>query len=184
MSNEKIKEPTYEDLSKLYTDEEIVEGFILRTSLGEAEKEEAHKEFLKLRMEQLKNITPSAILFSNLMRMKIQIEDYIEKDIYDERFLFAKQLEEYLSIIKKKQKEFAQEIDMHPAQLNRIIRGKENPSIDLFYRIEKHSDGILKAIKLYRLHVLKLETEIKLNQEQRQLQYDRVKTKLSFVKSA
>lgn len=183
MSKRDVKEPTYEDLSKRYTDEEIVESFVLRSRLSEEEKKVSHKEFLRLRMERIKNMTPSEILLGNLMRMKIQIENYIEEDEYDTRFDFANQLKEYLSLIKKSQKDFADEIDMHPAQLNRIIRGKENPNIDLFYRIEKHSDGILEAIKLYRLQVLKLESEIKTDDDKRQMQYKRVKNKLSFAKA-
>lgn len=182
---DKKKEPSYEDLSRIYTDEEIVESFVLRSTLSEEEKKEAHKEFLKMRMERLKNMTEAEIILSNLMRMKIQIENYIEQnDEYNPRFDFSNQLEEYLSITKRTQKDFAEEIDIHPAQLNRIVRGKENPNVDLLYRIEKHSEGLLKAKILYRLHTMKLESEMVNDEESRLAQYERVKQTISLAKAS
>lgn len=184
MEDKKIKEPTYEDLSKIYTDEEIVESFVLRSTLSEEERKIAHKEFLKIRMERLKNMSEADIILSNLMRMKIQIENYVENDIYDSRFNFSNQLTEYLFVTKRTQKAFADEIDINPAQLNRIIRGKENPNIELLYRIEKHSDGLLNAMKLYRLHTMKLESDMLHDEEKRRVQYDRVKKTLSLAKAS
>jgi transcriptional regulator with XRE-family HTH domain len=181
---EKKKEPTYEDLSKIYTDEEIVESFVLRSTLSEDEKKEAHKEFLKFRMDRLKNMSESDIILSNLMRMKIQIQNYIEQNEYNPRFDFSNQLKEYLSITKRTQKDFSEEIDIHPAQLNRIIRGKENPNVDLLYRLEKHSEGLLKAKSLYRLHTMKLESEMVNDEESRLAQYDRVKQTISLAKAS
>jgi transcriptional regulator with XRE-family HTH domain len=183
MKDKKIKEPTYEDLSKIYTDEEIADSFVLRSTLTDEEKEIAHADFLKKRLELIKNMSESDIIFSNLMRMKIQIDDYIEGNSYDERFSFSNQLSEYLSITKRSQKDFAAEIDINSATLNRIIKGKENPNIDLLFRIENHSDGLLSAPKLYRLHAMKLETEMINDEENRQSQYKRVKNKLSFAKA-
>lgn len=184
MEEKKIKEPTYEDLSKIYTDEEIVDSMVLRSTLTEEERKIAHKEFLRIRMERLKNMSESDIILSNLMRMKIQIENYIENDEYDSRFDFSNQLIEYLSITKRSQKVFSQEIDIHTAQLNRIMRGKENPNVDLLYRIEKHSNGILNARKLYRLHTMKLESEMVNDEEKRRVQYDRVKKTLPFAQAS
>lgn len=184
MEDKKTTEPTYEDLSKIYTDEEIADSMVLRSTLSDEEREVAHKEFLKVRMERLKNMSESDILLSNLMRMKIQIENYIENDNYDSRFDFSNQLTEYLSITRRTQKAFSEEIDIHTAQLNRIIRGKENPNIDLLYRIEKHSNGFLSAEKLYRLHTMKLEADMLNDEENRQAQYDRVKKTLPFAKAS
>lgn len=182
MKDKKIKEPTYEELSKIYTDEEIADSMVLRSTLSDEEREAAHKEFLRIRMDRLKNMSESDVLLSNLMRMKIQIENYIENNEYNARFRFSNQLKEYLSITKRTQKAFSEEIDIHTAQLNRIIRGKENPNVELLYRIEKHSNGYLSAKQLYRLHTMKLEAEILEDKERRSAQYSRVKKTLPFAK--
>ena len=70
MSSEKI----YKELSKIYTDEEIVESFVFNDdSLSEKEQREADKEFRELRLERLKNMSESEILFGNLMKLKLKI---------------------------------------------------------------------------------------------------------------
>ena len=183
MEGEKINEQTYEELSKIYTDEEIAESFVLRSTLTGEARETAHAEFLKRRMELIKNMSASDIIFSNLMRMKIQIENYIANNKYNERFDFSNQLSEYLSITKRSQKGFSNEIGISPATLNRILKGKEHPGIDLLYRIENHSDGLLSAQSLYRLHTMKLEEEMRNDEERKRLQYEKVKNKLSFAKA-
>ena len=183
MKDKEKKEPTYDDLSKIYTDEEIAESYVLRSTLTEEERKIALENFRKKRLELIKNMSASDIIFGNLMRMKIQIENYIENDIYEERFDFSNQLSEYLSITKRSQKDFSLEVGINTATLNRILKGKENPSIDLLFRIENHSDGLLTARKLYRLHTMKLESEMMNNDEKRRIQYDKVKNKLSFAKT-
>ena len=69
MSNK--KEPTYEDLSKIYTDKEIAESFVFRSTRTAEEKEAADEEFRKLRFEQLKNMSEEQVLKGELLRMKL-----------------------------------------------------------------------------------------------------------------
>jgi len=53
----KTKEPTYEDLRKRLSDEEIVERFVFRSTLTAEEQKEADEEFRKLRFEKLKDMS-------------------------------------------------------------------------------------------------------------------------------
>jgi hypothetical protein len=48
------KEPTYEDLKEIYTDEDMAESFVFRSTMSVEEREEAEEKLLKLRMESLK----------------------------------------------------------------------------------------------------------------------------------
>ena len=73
----KKNEPTYDQLKKTLTDEEIVESYVLRSEMTEEEKTEAEDEFRKLRMEQLKSMSNQQVLQSELMRMKLLMKDYI-----------------------------------------------------------------------------------------------------------
>ncbi|WP_421799538.1 hypothetical protein [Haliscomenobacter sp.] len=50
----KTKEPTYEDLRKELSDEEIVESFVFRSTMTAEERKQADEEFRKLRFERLK----------------------------------------------------------------------------------------------------------------------------------
>ena len=71
----KTKEPTYEDLSKQFSDEEIVEGYVFRSTLTAEEQKQADEEFRKLRFESLKAMSDEQILLSELMRMKLLMKD-------------------------------------------------------------------------------------------------------------
>jgi len=52
----KTKEPTYEDLRKELSDEEIVKSFVFRSTMTAEERKEADEEFRKLRFEKLKEM--------------------------------------------------------------------------------------------------------------------------------
>ncbi len=58
----KEKEPTYEDLRKKYSDEEIAESFVFRSTMNAAEQAEADQEFRKIRFELLKNMSDEQVL--------------------------------------------------------------------------------------------------------------------------
>jgi hypothetical protein len=90
---------TYEELSKTLTDEEIVDAYVLPSELSEEEKKERHAEFKKLRMEQLANMTDEEMLLGELMRMKVQLFDYVSDQVYAEKYSFGNQLKRYLKII-------------------------------------------------------------------------------------
>ncbi|AEE48669.1 hypothetical protein [Haliscomenobacter hydrossis] len=71
----KLKEPTYEDLRKELSDEEIVESFVFRSTMTAEERKQADEEFRKLRFESLKEMSDEQILQSELMRMKLLLKD-------------------------------------------------------------------------------------------------------------
>ena len=74
MSNK--KEPSYEDLSKKYSDEEIAESFVFRSTMTEEEQLEADKEF--------RNALPLKKNSSNIIGKLIQnerFEDWWESNL-------------------------------------------------------------------------------------------------------
>lgn len=175
-----MKEPTYEDLRKQYSDEEIVESFVFRSRMSEEEKASADAEFKRLRLEQLKNMSDKQILKGELMRMKLLQRDYFKQPSYSMAYSFEQQLKAYIDLLKKSRKSVAEDLDIHPTKLSRILNGKENPNIDLMYRLEKHSGNMIPAVHWYRLFTRKIEYDIQQNAEHRQKEYDRVKNELAF----
>ena len=75
----KPKEPTYEDLSKELSDEEIVESYVFRSTMTADERKQADEEFRKLRFEGLKNMSDEEILQCELMRMKLLMKNYLKQ---------------------------------------------------------------------------------------------------------
>lgn len=157
----KTSNQIYEELSKKYTDEEIVDGFVFNETLSPSEQKEVDEEFLKIRLERMKNMSPHDLLVSNLIQMKILIQQYLKENEYAESFSFSNQLRRYIKITQRSNKEIANNLDVHPTKLSRIVNGKENPNVELMYRLEKHSDGELPAHYWWRLYSKELENNIK-----------------------
>ena len=176
------KEPTYGDLRKELTDKEIAESFVLRSTMTEEEREQADAEFRRLRFEQMKNRSDEQILQSELMRMRLLMKEYFKQASFIESYSFSNQLKKYIELLKKTQKEFATDIDIHKTKLSRILNDRKNPNIELMYRLEHHSGKMIPATYWFRLHSRKMEQEIKVNQEVRSQEAKRVKNQLSFRK--
>ncbi|MEM8526255.1 MAG: helix-turn-helix transcriptional regulator [Bacteroidota bacterium] len=174
------KEPTYEELRKQYSDEEIVESFVFRSNMSKEEKALADAEFKRLRLEQLKNMSDKQVLKGELMRMKLLQRDYFKQSSYSATYSFDQQLKTYIDLLKKSRKSVAEDLDIHPTKLSRILNGKENPNIDLMYRLERHSGNMIPATHWYRLFTRKVEHDIRQNAEHRQKEYERVKNVLVF----
>jgi len=64
-------------------------------------------------------------------------------------------------VINRTNKEFAEDLDVHQTKFSRILNGRENPNIDLMYRLEEHSSGEIPAHHWWRLYSLELEHKIK-----------------------
>lgn len=180
----KDKETTYEELRKKYTDEEIAESFIFRSTMTEDEQAEADKEFRKHRFELLKNMSDEQVLHGELLRTKYLMKDYFNQNFFMEEYSFSNQLRKYISLLNRTMADFASDIDIHKTKLSRILNGRENPNIDLMYRLEQHSGKIIPATYWYKLHSRKLEEEIKRNDKKRMDEYKKVKNGLKFKLSA
>jgi transcriptional regulator with XRE-family HTH domain len=180
----KVKEPTYEELRKKYSDEEIAESFVFRNTMTAEERELAEEELRKLRFESLKNMSDEQILQSELLRMRLLMKDYFKQSEFIESFSFSSQLKNYISLLKKTQTDFAADLDIHKTKLSRILNDKENPNVELMYRLELHSGNMIPATYWFRLHARKLEQEIKTDKEKRKVEYQRVKNNLKFKISA
>lgn len=180
----KKQEPTYEELRKKYTDEEIAESFVLRSTLSEGERKEAEEEFRKLRFAALKNMSDEQVLQGELMRMRLLMQDYFKQGSYLEEFSFANQLRKYISLLHKTMSVFAIDIGLHKTKLSRIINEKENPNIDLMYRLEHHSGKMIPATYWYKLKSKQQEEEIRKDDVKRASAAKQVKNELRFKASA
>lgn len=180
----KQHEPTYNQLKKTLTDSEIAESYVLRSEMSEEEKRVAEEEFRKLRMEQLKSMSDQQVLQSELMRMKLLIKEYISQNIFLSSFSFASQLKKYIELVGISHTQFANNINLHKTKLSRIINAKENPNIELMYRLETHSGQMIPANYWYRLYSKEIEEDIKSNAEKRAAESEKVKNELRFKRSA
>lgn len=148
--------------------------------MDEQEKEAIEAEFRALRLQALKETTEEQRLLSALMRMKLLIKDYLERSDFEKEFSFAQQLEQYIKLVDRSQKDFAAEIDLHPTKLSRILNGRDKPNNELVYRLEKHCGNVIPAIYWWKLYVKQLENEIKTDEQLRSIEWRKVRNNLQF----
>lgn len=176
----KKSEKIYKELREKYTDEEIVENFVFNEDLDPAEQKKVDEEFRRIRMERLKNMSEFDILAANLIKIKLRIKDYFKKGRFEEKFSFANQLKEYIKITKRSHKEIAENLNIHQTKLSRIINGRENPNIELMYRLEEHSSGQLPAFYWWKLFSKELEHKIRTDLEKKLEEAKKVKNALEI----
>jgi len=170
----------YNQLSKKYSDKELAEDFVFPDELTGIAKQEADKEFVRLRMELLKNRTQKDKIFSDLVRLQLLIKDYIKLEAYNHSQSFGFYLNEYITIVKKRKKEFAQDLNIHYTRLSRILNNREEPNIEICYRLEQHSGELIPALLWWKLMIKKQEYLILQDHETRKIEAAKVKNEFKF----
>ena len=168
-------EKTYNKLREQYTEEEIAEFAMLPEQLSTEEAQKARKEFVRLRMKRRQELSAKDKLLSGLLSIKYQIKSYVSSEDYKEDKSFGNFLKKYIEVTGRKQKELAEEIDVHPSRLNRILRGKEKIGKSIAYRLENHSGELIPALYWWKLMQKEVEEEIMTEQEEREIEKKHVK---------
>ncbi len=171
----KDSEKLYKKLKEKYTDEEIADSVMIPEQLSEQEEKQAREEFVKLRKKRRQEMSEKEKMLSGLLSLKYQIKSYILSQDFKEDKSFGNFLKAYIKLIGRKQKELAEEIDIHPSRVNRIIKGKEKIGKSIAYRLESHSGEIIPAIYWWKLMQKEVEQEILTERQERELEKKHVK---------
>lgn len=173
-------EKLYKELRKEYTDEEIATSMLIPKDLSKAEEEKANEELRAFRFKLLREQTEEQRIYSDLMRFKLLLEDYVNNANYSDDKSFGKQIEEYLRILKRTKKKLSEDLGVHYTRLSRIINGREEPNIELIYRLEKHSGELISALLWWRLMMKKQEYVIRRDKQTRIREGQKVKDAIKF----
>ncbi|MEM6261960.1 MAG: hypothetical protein AAGI38_05595 [Bacteroidota bacterium] len=171
-------EEIYQQLRKQYSDEEIAESMLIPADLTKEEQAEADRQMREIRMERLQNMTEEDRILADVMRLRFQMEGYIKKGKFSFEKTFGKYLEEYIRIVKKSRKEIAEDLSIHYTKLSRIINDKEEPNVELAYRLEKHAGSLIKAITWWKLIIKKQEFIISMDAKTKRIEQEKVKNHL------
>jgi len=173
-------EKIYHKLREKYTDEEIVESMLVPADLTEEEKEQANEEIRKFRFKLLRETTEEQRVLSDLMRLRFQIEAYIENEEYSKERNFGFFLEEYTRILKRTKKKLSEELSIHYTRLSRIFNDREDPNIELTYRLEQHSGNLISALLWWKISIKKQEYKLKKDEKTRKAEALKVKNSVKF----
>ena len=170
----------YKKLRVQYTDEEIADSMMIPADLTPKELEEANKELRTFRFKLLAGMSEEQRIYSDLLRFRYQIENYLNKKAYDPAMDFGVQLAEYIRILKKTKKLVAEELGIHYTKLSRVINNRENPNIGFIYRLEEHSGRLVPALVWWKLLVKKQEFQLLSDNETRKVEASRVKPAVMY----
>jgi len=173
-------EKIYKELRKQYTDEEIAESMLIPKDLTPEELQKANEELLAFRFKLLKEQTEEQRLYAELLRFKYLLEDYLKISTFDESKTFGKHLEKYIHILKRTPKQLSEDLGIPYIHFNRLINDKEEPSIELIYRLEKHAANLIPALYWWKLVAKKQEHFIKQDIQTRQKEGAKVKNALEI----
>ena len=114
-------------------------------------------------------------ILSGLLSIKYQIKSYLDSSEFNKEKSLSNFLNRYLDVVHKNQKTLAEEINIHPSRLNRIIKGKEKIGKSIAYRLETHSGDLIPAIYWWRLMQKEIEQEILTEKKEREIEKRHVK---------
>jgi hypothetical protein len=171
-------EKIYQELRQQYTDEEIAEGYMIPQQLTDEEQQASDAELRRVRFQLLNNRSEEQRMLSEVVRLRIQIQHYLEANIYTPDFDFGKIVERYITILNKSRKDFAEDIAIHPTKLSRIINSKDEPNSSLLYRLTHHSDQLIPLSFWWKLMARRQEHLVVSNSEALKSEGERVKNRL------
>ncbi len=171
-------EKIYQKLKQQYSDEEIVDSMLIPADLTKGEREELAKEMKAIRMQSLRETSEEDRILADVMRLRFQMEAYVKGDNFSFQKTFGKFLEEYIRVLKKTRREIAEDLAVHYTKLSRIINDREEPSVGLSYRLEKHTGNLIKAETWWQLIVKKQAFIISKDVETRRREQEKVRNYL------
>lgn len=156
----KRKTTSTEGLQK-YTHSELADALVFPAAGTPADYEKQEQElFWAGRRAEFENRSVGEQVHAALLQLRFRLEDYVQGDGYEETLDFGYFLNEYIRVQRKKDKVFAQDVDVKPYVLSQYLNGHRNPTDRFIIRLELHSNGLIPALLWFRLLQKEKEFEI------------------------
>jgi hypothetical protein len=133
------------------TPEELVEAYVYPSVLSPAQKKEADNQLKAARAKVQSEMTAEDRLMADVLQLRFRLEDYLNNEEFDPKLKFSYFLKEYVQLLNKKRKVFAQEINIDETELSQLINNHRYPSENIIIRLELHSNKAIPAIAWYKL---------------------------------
>ncbi|MGF6846061.1 gamma-glutamylcyclotransferase (GGCT)/AIG2-like uncharacterized protein YtfP [Chitinophaga sp. W3I9] len=159
--------------------DELASSFVFPVKLSEKQRKEAAVQLAMARGKRRAAATDKDKLISGLLSLRFQLEDYINGNTFNPDLSFGYFLGEYVGLLEKKRKVFAEEISIDETLLSQLINLKRDPPDYVTVRLELHSNRAIPADYWYRLVEKKKEHFIKTDKSIRKKEKQFVQNKLN-----
>ncbi len=143
-----------------FSDKEIADAHIIPADISQEERNEILSEFSALRRQRAAAMTDKQRLLSAILQLKFQIEDYLKSRQLTRDDGFGYFLKEYISRLQLKNKDFAEQIGIEPAELSQFLNSHRKPNERILVRLEIHSNKHIDALLWYKVIEKDKEYEI------------------------
>ncbi len=99
---------------------------------------------MQARLERMKHLPKEQILRAKLLQLKLKMEDYLKKPVYDDQNHFAQFVEFYVDTIYSKRIDFAKDINVTANFLSKIINSHREPKEEFILKLMIHSEKVFE----------------------------------------
>ena len=157
------KETVKNERLKTHTQKDIAESTVFPMEADAHERKELLAAFKEIRKKQKETQTEESKLIATLLQLRFLIEDYLQATSFNKELYFGYFLKEYITRLEKKNKQFADEIDVDPTELSQIINKHRKPTDKIIYRLELHSNRNFPAVMWFKILEKEREYELLYN---------------------
>lgn len=110
------------------------------------DREQDAVALMQARLERMKNLPREEILRAKLLQLKLKMETYLAKPVYDHQNHFTLFLETYVDALYPKRSEFAKAINVTPVFLSQVINQHREPKEEFILKLMIHSEKVFTAV--------------------------------------
>lgn len=110
------------------------------------EKKQDSVALMQARLDRMKHLPKEQVLRAKLLQLKLKMENYLKEPIYDDQNHFAHFLETYVDIMYSQRKVFANDINVTPVFLSKIINSHREPKEEFILKLMIHSEKVFEQV--------------------------------------
>jgi hypothetical protein len=110
------------------------------------EKKQDSVTLMQARLDRMKNLPKEQVIRAKLLQLKLKMENYLKEPVYDNQNHFANFLETYIDAIYSKRREFANDINVTPVFLSKVINSHREPKEDFILKLMIHSEKVFEKV--------------------------------------
>lgn len=98
------------------------------------------KALMEARLKRLNNLSKDQIVQAKLLQLKLKMEEYIQKPVYEDHNYFTEFLTSYIDAIYSRRNNFAKDINITPVRLSQVLNNHREPQEAFLLRLMIHSE--------------------------------------------
>jgi len=110
------------------------------------EQENEATALMEARLRRMKNLSHEQIVKAKLMQLRLKMEEYVKKPVYDKQNYFTEFLKLYIDSIYTKRSSFAKDIDIAPVSLSQVINNHREPKEEFIMKLMIHSEKVYRNV--------------------------------------